>query len=671
MNRCFMQPILKSWAILLAAGLLAAVSIAPVGSLAAKRYVAPGGACGGHNPCYATFQAAVDAANSGDTILVAEGTYTGVSTRDSHTQMVYLNKSLTFRGGYTTAFTEPPDPLAHPTILDAQGLGRVFYIPDFSAANIVMEGLRLTNGNGYEALNGDNCGSGIRMLGSNEDQITLNQNWIFDNLALYECAAIHIWRSKLVLTDNHIENNGGMGVHVDFNSDSVILSNNIISNNGVDPLVIAPASGAQLEATTILLTGNTFDGNGLHGAYLLGAASVQVQGNTFSGNLGNGLIVSDGTGVITGNDFNANYRGASIGYVQDMLIYNNTFQNNENTTSAGASASGAGMMMGNSIATVFNNLFIGNHAGKNGGGLNVDNTIEGYTSTVRGNRFISNTSGFGGAIGLSGEDNATLVVANIITDNQAVSGGGLAVLERAHPLIQDNDFSGNTATIRGGAVYCQACSLNLERNQFSHNMAVNTGNAIVIQWLTFSIYGIPQTTSFLANNLIYDHETDSTPTVNIHNSQVTLINNTIIRNPASVIGVGVWVEEPLANLPATVHMTNNILAGHHTGVYLHSGSVSMQGTLWGAGIWANTADTYGAVDTGTVNLWGDPLFVDYSAGDYHIGAASPARDHGVPVNIIDDIDHEPRPHPDTVLVDIGADEYHLDDLHVYLPVILR
>lgn len=85
--------------------------------------------------------------------------YTGVSARpvpsgypapppgNLITQVVYISRTVTVRGGYTTAngFAGPPDPLANPTTLDAGRQGRVLFISGDISPTI--EGLRITGGN--------------------------------------------------------------------------------------------------------------------------------------------------------------------------------------------------------------------------------------------------------------------------------------------------------------------------------------------------------------------------------------------------------------------------------------------------------------------------------------------------------------------------------------------
>ena len=50
----------------------------PARATSIVRYVAPGSDCGGASPCYATIQAAVDAAATSDSIKIAEGIYTTI-----------------------------------------------------------------------------------------------------------------------------------------------------------------------------------------------------------------------------------------------------------------------------------------------------------------------------------------------------------------------------------------------------------------------------------------------------------------------------------------------------------------------------------------------------------------------------------------------------------------
>ena len=83
------------WAILLLFGLMLNWSMA----FAADVYVESSGSCGGKTPCYSTIQAAINAANSGDTINLGQGNYAETYVLDS-------DKRLIFQGGWDAGFIE-------------------------------------------------------------------------------------------------------------------------------------------------------------------------------------------------------------------------------------------------------------------------------------------------------------------------------------------------------------------------------------------------------------------------------------------------------------------------------------------------------------------------------------------------------------------------------------
>ncbi|MCK4450792.1 MAG: hypothetical protein KAX26_09395, partial [Anaerolineae bacterium] len=135
-----------------------AVDSTTVNSINGTRYVAPNGTdennnCTDlkYNPC-ATVQHAVDYAVTGDEVRVAQGVYTDVHTTGGYTQVVYLEKSLTLRGGYIITDWDSSDPVACSTVLDAGGQGRVVYVAGDVAPTI--EGFHLWRGN----VNGDGAG---------------------------------------------------------------------------------------------------------------------------------------------------------------------------------------------------------------------------------------------------------------------------------------------------------------------------------------------------------------------------------------------------------------------------------------------------------------------------------------------------------------------------------
>jgi hypothetical protein len=149
-------------------------------------HVAPGGNCGGASPCYSTVQGAVDAAQTGDEIRIAAGTYSGVNNQGGKPQVVYIAKSLTLRGGYTTANWITPSPEANGTEINAQTLGACGLYHGTNTI-VAFEGLRFTYGDanglgGHSPTSYENYDAGGNLY-IDEATVTLNDCHVTDGAA--------------------------------------------------------------------------------------------------------------------------------------------------------------------------------------------------------------------------------------------------------------------------------------------------------------------------------------------------------------------------------------------------------------------------------------------------------------------------------------------------------
>jgi len=151
---------------------------------------------------YATIQAALAAANGGDTIQLAPGTFTGVGNRD----LDFMGKAVTLRGS-------PGDPPSY--VLDCQGSAgtprRGIHFQNGEGSGTVVEGLLIRNG--YAAASG----GGIRCAGASP---TLNALVIEDceagddggGIALHDYASPAInW--TLVQRCVTVDDGGGLYAH--------------------------------------------------------------------------------------------------------------------------------------------------------------------------------------------------------------------------------------------------------------------------------------------------------------------------------------------------------------------------------------------------------------------------------------------------------------------------
>jgi hypothetical protein len=287
------------------------------------RYVAPSGSDGDNRcteanaPCR-TVDRALEVANPGETIRVAAGTYSGMVSRQSPpgyngpaliSQHIYVDESVTIRGGYTADFGEPPDPAANPTTLDGGGQGRVVIIA--GDASPTLEGLRIVNGDATGLGGSDegwDAGGGIYIL---EAKAVL-YNCSVGGSSAYAGGGLFFADSEATLARTIVRGNsadwGGGGLYLE--GGAPVLVNNVIADNQAGDV----GSGLHLDASSPLLLHNTVANN--------------------NGGEGSGVYVTDSSGsyshaelvntIIAGHSIGLHVTSGSTAVMDSTLWHGNT-----------------------------------------------------------------------------------------------------------------------------------------------------------------------------------------------------------------------------------------------------------------------------------------------------------------------------------------------------------
>jgi len=247
-------------------------------------------------------------------------------------------------------------------------------------------------------------------------------------------------------------------------------------------------------------------------------------------------------------------------------------------------------------------------------------------------------------------DSDATLISNTISHNTADwSGGGLSFGD-SDATLSDNTISYNFASDEGGGVRLSGSHARLSGSTISDNTARTSGGGLFLE----------ESDATLVNNVVVDNQVypysqsgDRGGGLYIVASSIRLLHSTLSRNVGGN-GSGVDVTGNGYGDFSSVALTNTILVSHTLGIAVWEGNTAtLEGTLW----YGNEQDTGGdgTILTGTVNVYGDPAFVDPDGGDYHLGIRSAAIDAGVEAGVSDDIDGDAR--PQGAGYDIGADEF--------------
>lgn len=399
---------------------------------------------------YHTVQDGVDAAQEGDVVKVA-GRCAIVNTLGGHSQIAYLTKAITVRGGYTTTNWTTPDPVAHPTTLDAEGKGRVLYI----AGNIAptIEGLRITGGKADDlgGMPWGDVGGGIYINGASA---LVSDTLIYNNTAPHAGGGVFVVGGAATLANNVIEENempsGGTGAGIALYTSDAAVRNNVVRNNEAHDW----GGGIQISGGAPTVSGNTITGNYVvnsgGGVVISDNSTAQLENNLISGNQANG-----GAGVWT--------------YFADPVLRNNRIENNV------AGAVGGGLFLEGGSPLLINNVVIENQTVAAGSGIYAirtqarlvhttiarnthqaggdsigvyvtDRTLEPSTIVLTNTIIAGQTTGIFVTAGSSASLNATLWY-----DNGA-NWSGAGTITRANDHTGDPAFAGDGYHLTGGSV---------------------------------------------------------------------------------------------------------------------------------------------------------------------------------------------------------------------------
>ncbi len=352
----------------------------------------PGPGSGSERDPFCKIQDGINASSTGDTVIVADGTYTGDGNRD-----------LDFGGRDIHLRSESLDPKL--CIIDCQGnqqdQHRGFYLHSGETSDAIVEGFTITNG----FLDFDSpepfTGGAILCFGAG---LTVRNCRLLNNSAIWGGGlAAHgpgdefvIVEGCVVSGNDGITGGGGIG------GSRLLIRESVISNNSAG----GGSGGGGIDVSTGLITDSIISGN-----------SAEWQGGGIRVSSGATILrctVSDNTvtmaaGSARGGGISAGSGGA--------LIVNCDIRGNQaiGSNSFGGGISGRGM--------IANCIIRENFAELRGGGVSLSSFDRLTNSLIMGNT----TSGVGGGVSAINEG-SRIVNCSIIANTAGQAGGGVAAL---------------------------------------------------------------------------------------------------------------------------------------------------------------------------------------------------------------------------------------------------
>ena len=396
-------------------------------------------------PGAGTLQTALDEANAGDTLELADGTYTRThAVSGSNNNMLEISKDVTIRAQNSGQAVLDGGNAG----ISAEQSGRVVYI---TGGTVLLEGLEITNG--YSTFR---AGGGVYVQGAT---------------ATFDRCNIH---------DNHVFHSRGGGMYITGSSAQVTVTNSEINGNTA---IEANGGGIHVNDNGIInITNSAINQNRAHygGGMFCSSSLVHVTNSHISGNSnstdtsqGGGLYIYSGTVNIRSSNIGQNSAtlggGITVGglaafFATSIRLAVDIQDSDINQNHASLWAGGGGLAVFEGTVVILNSNINQNH-----GGSGVGIYAGGGTIRIRNSNFNENIASIGCAdtcVDVAGVDRTSNGVCDDIGSNVPCAygtdcadcgpregGGAIFGLASAHLYLTSTTFDANTAPISGSAIY--------------------------------------------------------------------------------------------------------------------------------------------------------------------------------------------------------------------------